>query len=170
MSDALVNFCIRCGTALVTRRLYGADRPACPSCGWVYFTDPKVAAAVIIEQNGQVLLTRRANEPFRGFWSLPAGFVDAFEDPASAAARECREETGLMVEITGLVDVIAGREHRRGADIIIVYRARVTGGELQAGDDADEVGFFDYDALPPLAFNATQKVLTRRLNNPRWDK
>ncbi len=159
MSDRLVNFCIRCGTALVTRQVYGEERPTCPACDWVYFADPKVAAAVIVEQNGQVLLTRRINEPHRGLWTLPAGFVNALEDPAKAAARECREETGLHVEITELVDVIAGREHRRGADIIIVYRARITGGVLQAGDDADEVGFFDYTALPPLAFIATRKML-----------
>lgn len=162
MNDGTVNFCIRCGAAVVNRQLYGAERATCPSCGWVHFADPKVAAAVIVEKNGQVLLTRRVNEPYRGLWSLPAGFVNALEDPASAAARECYEETGLTVEITGLVDVIAGREHRRGADIIIIYRARITGGELQAGDDADEVGFFDYDGLPPLAFNATRQVLDHR--------
>jgi 8-oxo-dGTP diphosphatase len=131
----------------------------CPNCEWVHFEDPKVAAAVLVERNGKVLLTRRINEPERGCWSLPAGFVNAYEDPARAAQRECLEETGLQVEITCLLDVLSGREHPRGADIFIVYSARIIGGELAAGDDADVVGFFSREQLPPLAFSTTRKVL-----------
>jgi ADP-ribose pyrophosphatase YjhB (NUDIX family) len=162
VSEAEARFCIQCGAELVTRHLYGEQRPACPACGWVHFTDPKVAAAVIVEQDGRVLLTRRVNEPYRGLWTLPAGFVNAYEDPAAAAVRECREETGLEVHITALVDVIAGREHRRGADIVIVYRAQITGGTLQPGDDADAADFFDYSSLPPLAFVSTRQVLAAK--------
>jgi ADP-ribose pyrophosphatase YjhB (NUDIX family) len=106
-----------------------------------------------------VLLVRRVNEPFRGRWTLPAGFVDAGEDPARAAERECLEETGLMVRTTRVIDVIAGREHPRGADFMIVYGANVVAGELLAGDDADRADWFDRDHLPPLAFHATQTVL-----------
>lgn len=159
MSDQTVQYCIRCGTAVVVKHLFGDERPTCPSCGWIYFADPKVAAAVIVEQDGQVLLTRRVNEPYQGLWSLPAGFVNAHEDPARAAERECLEETGLIVTVTGLLDVLAGREHSRGADFIIVYRATVTGGTLEPGDDADEASFFPYDRLPPLAFHSTKKLL-----------
>jgi len=114
---------------------------------------------VLVEREGKVLLTRRVNQPYQGLWSLPAGFVNANEDPARAAERECLEETGLVVEVTALVDVIAGREHSRGADMIILYRARVTGGQLCPGDDADRAEFFAYDALPELAFTATRKAL-----------
>lgn len=116
--------------------------------------------AVLVHVDGQVLLDRRVNEPQRGKWSLPAGFVDAYEDPERAAERECLEETGLLVRVTGLVDVLAGREHRHGADIFIVYTAEVIGGTLQAGDDADEAGFFPLDRLPPLAFETTRRVLS----------
>jgi len=108
-----------------------------------------------------VLLNRRVNEPYRGKWSLPAGFVDAHEDPARAAERECLEETGLQVRVTGLLDVLAGREHSHGADIFIVYIADIVGGMLQAGDDADDAAFFPLDHLPPLAFATTQCVLDR---------
>ena len=138
---------------------FGEERPTCTSCGWIHFTDPKVAAGVLVEQDGKALLTRRINEPFRGYWTLPAGFVNALEDPARAAERECQEETGLQVAVTGLIDVIAGREHSRGSDIFIIYRAVITGGSLQAGDDADRVAFFARNELPPLAFRATRKVL-----------
>jgi ADP-ribose pyrophosphatase YjhB (NUDIX family) len=134
----------------------------CPNCGWIHFSDPKVAAAILIEEDGRVLLVRRVNEPFRGSWSLPAGFVDADEDPAKAAERECLEETGLIVRATGVVDVIAGREHPRGADFVIVYRGEVVSGELRAADDADEAEWFALNELPSLAFRATEAVLGRR--------
>jgi ADP-ribose pyrophosphatase YjhB (NUDIX family) len=125
----------------------------------VHFDDPKVAAAVVVEQEGKILLVRRAYNPEQGKWSLPAGFVDADEDPQQAAVRECLEETGLRVRILGLMDVIYGREHPRGASIVIVYRGEVDGGSLAAGDDAGEVALFAPSALPPLAFRATKQVV-----------
>lgn len=156
-----VNFCLRCGAALEAAECFGRIRPVCPQCGWIYFPDPKVAAAVLVEQDGRVLLARRVNEPFRGLWTLPAGFVDAGEDPARAAERECLEETGLIVRAISVLDVVAGREHPRGADFVIVYKAEVTGGELACGDDADAVDWFPRNHLPPLAFAATRQVLQR---------
>lgn len=153
--------CIRCGARMADRPSYGRPRPVCPSCGYIHFDDPKVAAAVVVEQEGKILLVRRAYNPEQGKWSLPAGFVDADEDPRQAAIRECLEETGLSVRILGLLDVIYGREHPRGASIVIVYRAEVEGGSLAAGDDAGEVGLFAASALPPLAFRATQQVVER---------
>ncbi len=159
MTPPIYRYCPQCATELEIKTVFGKQRPVCPECGFIYFADPKVAAGVLVEQNGQVLLVRRINEPLQGLWSIPAGFVDAHEDPQEAALRECREETGLEVKITGLVDVINGREHERGADIIIVYRAVVIGGSLAAGDDADQAAFFPRSHLPPLAFRATRRVL-----------
>lgn len=154
-----VRFCIQCGTALEQRLLFGLQRPVCPACGWIYFTDPKVAAGVLVEGPQGVLLVQRGIDPGRGLWSFPAGFVDAFEDPARAAERECLEETGLAAVVCGPAQVISGREHPRGADIVLVYPARVTGGELQAGDDAQAARFFTRDRLPELAFRATRIAL-----------
>lgn len=158
-----LNYCPRCGHALEDREAFGRTRRFCPACERIVFRDHKVAAGVIVEQGAKVLLTRRRMQPRQGRWTFPAGFVDFDEHPADAAVRECREETGLEVEITGLLDVIAGREHEHGADIVIVYRARLVGGELQADDDVDEVAFFALDsgALPPLAFRATQVALDK---------
>ena len=154
-----IHFCMRCGSPVHWEFKFGAQRPVCPQCGWIYFADPKVAAAVLVEKEGQVLLVQRGHEPQVGLWSLPAGFVDAWEDPARAAERECLEETGLVVKVTGLIDVIAGREHPQGADMVIAYRADIVGGELAAGDDATRAGFFSRAELPPLAFKTTRKVL-----------
>lgn len=156
-----VKFCVRCGAATRLEEKFGAVRPICPTCGWICFIDPKVAAAVLIEQDRRVLLVRRVNEPFRGLWTLPAGFINGGEDPAQAAMRECLEETNLIVTVKRVLDVIAGREHRRGADFVIIYQAEIVSGEIVPADDADAADWFAYDALPPLAFEATQKILNR---------
>jgi ADP-ribose pyrophosphatase YjhB (NUDIX family) len=150
-----------CGTRINLEEKFGRIRPVCPACGWTYFTDPKVAAAVVVIQDDRVLLTRRINEPFQGFWTLPAGFMDAEEKPEDTARRECLEETGLQVKIIQLLELISGREHDHGADIVLVYWAEIIGGSLQAGDDADQVGFFSLNDLPQLAFKATQLTLQK---------
>jgi ADP-ribose pyrophosphatase YjhB (NUDIX family) len=87
--------------------------------------------------------------------------VDAGEDPRLAAARECLEETGLDVEIGDLLDALFSSEHPRSASIILAYRGRVRGGELRAGDDADDIGFFGPDELPELAFETTRRIFAR---------
>jgi 8-oxo-dGTP diphosphatase len=156
-----IKFCPRCGTAVQHEEKFGMLRPVCPQCQWIHFVDPKVAAAVLVQKDGRVLLVRRANEPHRGLWTLPAGFINGGEDPAKAAARECLEETGLVVEVIRVLDVIAGLEHDRGADFLIVYEAQVLSGEMSPADDADAAEWFPYDDLPPLAFKATQKVLIK---------
>ena len=144
---------------MIREQRFGAMREVCPQCGWIHFVDPKVAAAVLVLDEERVLLVRRVNEPFRGLWTLPAGFINGGEDPAEAAARECLEETGLSVRVTRVLDIIAGKEHPRGADFVIVYQAEVASGVMRAADDADAVEWFDKNNLPPLAFRATQKVL-----------
>ncbi len=156
-----IHFCLRCGSRLEQAQRFGKLRPVCPECGYIHFIDPKVAVAALIVQDSQVLLVRRANDPLRGLWTLPAGFVDADEDPVEAVVRECREETGLDVRVTGLLDVLYGREHPRGADILIAYQAQVISGSLTASDDVDASGFFALDALPQLAFQTTRIILTK---------
>jgi 8-oxo-dGTP diphosphatase len=156
-----INYCPQCGSKLLQQERFGRLRPTCPSCEWIYFPDPKVAAAALIEMDDKILLVRRSFDPGRGLWTLPAGFVDAGEDPAEAAERECKEETGLNVKVSGLLDVFHGQEHPRGAHILIVYRARIISGKLTPDDDADGVGFFPCNQLPPLAFSTTHKILER---------
>lgn len=159
MNSYEANYCLLCGARLISAERFGKMRKVCPACGWTHFTDPKVAAAVLVERDGKILLVRRAVDPARGLWTMPAGFVDAGEDPAEAAARECLEETGLNIQIRDLITVLSGQEHPRGAHIIIFYRGEIVAGEMSPGDDVDGVEFFALDALPPLAFKTTQIVL-----------
>lgn len=158
---AAVRFCSACGAELEQRQAQGKLRPVCPACGQVHFEDPKVAAAVLVIVDGRVLLVRRRHEPLAGRWSLPAGFVDAGEDPRAAAARECGEETGCTVEVGELVYVGYGREHEAGADLTLVYLAELSQGRPAAHDDVDKADFFAADQIPPLAFESTAEVLRR---------
>jgi len=155
------NFCLRCGHALEQRLAEGALRPVCPQCGRVHFFDPKVAVGLVVEQAGRLLLVRRRNEPEQGKWAIPAGFVDAGEDPARAAEREGLEETGLKLHVTQLVEVYGRQGPTEAADILIIYQAQVVGGALIPGDDAAEVAYFAPGHLPELAFASTHRVIAR---------
>lgn len=156
-----IHYCTACGSQVELREAFGRVRPVCPSCGQVHFLDPKVAAGVVVEADGKVLLVRRSVDPQIGKWTIPGGFVEAEEDPAATAQRECLEETGLQVRIGGVLDVLHGQEHPSGASIVIVYRGELAGGQLTAGDDADRAAFFGPDELPVLAFEATRQAIRR---------
>lgn len=128
----------------------------CTVCGAVFFLDPKVVAGVIAEIDGKIVLLRRNLEPGLGRWTFPAGFVDRGEVVEAAAAREVKEETGLEVEITSLI----GLYSRAGdANILAVYAGKVIGGKLAASAEAQEVGLFPLDSLPPLAFERDAGII-----------
>jgi 8-oxo-dGTP diphosphatase len=156
-------FCPRCGSPMRTQRVADKPRRICPSCRYVYFTDPKVGVGVAVVENGRLLLVKRAMNPERGKWSLPAGFVDQGEDPKETATREALEETGLIVQIEGVLDVFHNPPGAGGASVFILYRAQVIGGRLLAGDDAADAGFFALDQLPELAFTSTKAAVARLL-------
>jgi 8-oxo-dGTP diphosphatase len=150
-------FCSSCGGALAARE--GPRRPQhCEQCGRPHFRDPKVGVGVVVhDEQGRLLLVRRGVDPAAGKWALPAGFVDAGEDPRDAARREAVEETGLEVVVGKVVDVYPG-EAGSGVTFFLSFEAEIVGGTLQAGDDATDVGFFAADDLPELAFASTEYV------------
>jgi len=153
-------FCPHCRTEMDRREEGGVARPCCPACGFVQYLNPSPAAAVIVQRGERILLARRRYEPRAGLWTLPAGFLEYDESAAEAARREACEETGLEVAIEDLFAVHHGMLPPDRSVILIVYRARELDGELRAGDDAQEVGFFALDDLPgPIAFSAHRKVL-----------
>ncbi|HEC22596.1 MAG TPA: NUDIX domain-containing protein [Chloroflexi bacterium] len=157
-----VNFCPRCGHPLSDAIRFGKPHRVCEACGFIYFHDPKVAAVVFITQGDRVLLIKRAVDPQRGKWALPAGYIDYGEDPREAAVREVREETGLEIRITRLIDVLGpGAAEDGTASIVILFEGEVTGGTLSAHDDAEQAAFFAPEELPTgqIAFESTRRLL-----------
>ncbi len=145
----MIAFCPACGLPIEPREAFGRLRPVCAGCGYVHFDDPKVATGVVAERDGRILLTKRGHEPMYGRWSFPSGFVDAGEIVEDAARREVQEETGVIVEITRLLGVYSTAGERV---IFVAYAGTVTGGDLRAGEEALDVGYFAPEALPSPAF------------------
>lgn len=146
-----------------TRQVGDKKRRVCPECEFIHFTDPKVGVGVLVLQDEKVLLVKRKMTPERGKWSIPAGFLDYGEDPIVTAEREVFEETNLQVKIYDLLDVYYNRDalEKGGASIFILYKARLKGGKLKAGDDAAEAGFFGPEELPELAFSSTRDAIRK---------
>jgi 8-oxo-dGTP diphosphatase len=161
------HFCVNCGAVLVPRIIEGREVEACPNDEFVLWRDPKVATAVVVEADGGVVLGRRAIEPGYGQWCLPGGFVNHDEDPALAAIRECIEEIGAAVELTGLLCVYHIAKAEAPSMIGIAYRGRLAAGVMPAaGSEMLEVAIFPMDALPPLAFPSHRWVLAEYVRSP----
>ncbi|MFC2037345.1 GNAT family N-acetyltransferase [Chloroflexota bacterium] len=156
-----VKYCPKCATELVWRFSGDRERPTCSSCGFVFYFNPVVGAGTLVETKGRVVLVRRGVEPKAGYWSLPSGYVEADELAEEAAVRETQEETGLDVEVDDMLGVYSfGDEPPTG--VLLLYSARAVGGELRAGDDAQEVGTFAPDELPAddqIAFRTHLRAL-----------
>jgi ADP-ribose pyrophosphatase YjhB (NUDIX family) len=119
------------------------------------YRDPKVGVGVVVRDGvGRLLLVRRGVAPQIGKWALPAGFVNADEDPREAARREALEETGLEVVVGAVIDTYPG-EPDSGVTFFIAYAATVVGGTLRAADDATDARFFAANDLPEVAFAST---------------
>ena len=100
-----------------------------------------------MERDGKVLLVRRAIAPYRGYWDIPGGFLEAGEHPERGALREVREETGLRVELIGLLGVYLDR-YGPDRTLNLYYRARVLGGRERPADDAMALAWFAPGELP----------------------
>jgi 8-oxo-dGTP diphosphatase len=143
-------------------------RLACPACGYIFYLTPAPVTCVVVEKEGAVLLVRRRYPPRAGDWCLPAGFVEVDESPAESAVREVSEETGLAIEITGLIDSWASNEDPRTPVVSFAFKARVRCGSLRPGDDAVEAAFFEQDSVPGnVAFSTHRNLIARHFTQRR---
>jgi len=148
-----------------TAEVGGRVREVCPACAFVLYRNPVPGVGLLVEMEEGIVLVLRGQAPFVDWWALPSGYIEADESVEQAAVRECKEETGLNVELLELFGVYSFPEGPVQSGIIIFYRARPVGGELEAGDDAQDVGVFPPDALPEkLAFRTHREVLARWLH------
>jgi 8-oxo-dGTP diphosphatase len=145
----------------------GRIRQICPACSFILYRNPVPGVGVLVEMENAsgeqegIVLIRRGQPPFEGQWALPAGFIEEDESVEQAAVRECKEETGLDIQLLELFGVYSFPEGPVQSGIIVFYRARPVGGELRAGDDAQDVAIFPPGKLPELPFRTHREVLAR---------
>ncbi len=149
------------GTAEFVRRIpEGEDRErlTCARCGFIAYENPKIVTGSVVVEDGKVLLCRRAIEPRRGFWTLPAGYMELGETVEEAARREAMEEA--MAEIT-LDGVLAIYSISRLGQVQVLFRARLASPGIAPGPESQEVRFFAWEEIPwdEIAFPSVRWVL-----------
>ncbi len=127
------------------------ERYVCGDCGHIYYTNPKIVVGSVVVHDDKILLCRRAIEPRKGFWTLPAGFLEEHETPEDGARREAQEEALAEIVLDALLAVYSVP---RISQVQLMYRARLAKPEFGAGDESLEVKLFAWDDIPwaELAF------------------
>lgn len=157
-------YCPKCGGKLFYQQHTGEDcaRLNCQSCQYIMYENPVVGvAAIILNEHGQILLGRRTGGKYPGLWCIPCGYVEYDEDVYDAIRREIKEETNLDIEPVKVFTVLSNFHDPEKHSVGIWFWVQVTGGDLLAGDDLDQVAWFDLSAPPPLAFPTDQVVIER---------
>jgi len=143
-----LGFCSRCGAPLTLGEVPGEHRERlwCTSCGFIAYVNPRMVVTTLpVTDDGQLVLLRRGIEPAYGTWAQPGGFLESDETAIQGAVRETFEETGLVVVPTGITGVYS---QPHAAVVVVVYEARIVGGEAHSTPEALEVSSFRPEALP----------------------
>jgi len=155
-----MNYCSACGEAVVFRVPPGDDRERfmCEHCATVHYTNPRVVTGCLVTWEDRVLLCKRAIEPRRGYWTLPAGFLENGEAAEAGAVRETWEEARAEVVLDDLYTVFS-LPHI--SQIYMFYRARLERQEFAAGDETEDIGLFREGDVPwrELAFPVIRETL-----------
>lgn len=127
------------------------ERSVCAHCSFIDYKNPKVVVSSVAVWEDKILLCRRAIEPRKGFWTLPAGFLELGESLEEGAAREAFEEARALLEIDGILAVYSVT---RISQVQIMFRARLSSPDIAAGPESAEVGLFSWSDIPwpDLAF------------------
>ena len=144
----VLTYCSNCGTRLEAGvpPTEHRERMACPRCGFIAYINPRIVATTFpVTDDGRVLLLRRGIEPAIGKWAQPGGFLEIDETVTEGAIRETLEETGLLVEPGELLGLYARLE---AAVVIVVFEARVVGGEARETPEALEIRAFAPAEIP----------------------
>ncbi len=152
-------FCAHCGAALAPSEAFAPQQ--CAVCGTWHFHNSKPCAGALVIQNKKVLLAQRGVEPFKGFWDIPGGFLEAGEHPEAGAVRELLEETGLEIRLNGLLGMYMDTYGEGNFYTLNVYYvAEVVSGTPRATDDVAKLEWFALDELPnEFAFEHEYRVM-----------
>lgn len=155
-------YCNYCGKALGSCVLEGKVRQICNNCKTVYYENPlPVASVIVANKEREVLLVKRAREPFAGTWCFPIGFAETGESIEDAALRELKEEAGITGAIIQLIDVSSHTNPLYGELLIVSFEAQKMAGDEIAGDDASECQYFPITNLPRLAFDSQKRAIQK---------
>ncbi len=155
-------YCMVCGGRLRRVRQEGRERLRCRRCGWTFYGNPIPAAVALVVRGAKVLLGRRAEEPYRGTWDLPGGFLEAGETPERGLARELWEELGARIRSVRFLSFFAETYGPGGFPILAaVYRVTLAPGRLRQGSDVSEVRWFSRRQLPyrEIRFPSVRRTL-----------
>lgn len=144
-----------------TRRSVEGDdhqRLVCDSCGFIDYENPKIVVGSVVEAGSKIMLCRRAIEPRRGFWTIPAGFLEEHETTEDGARREAMEEANARIELRALLAVY---NVPRISQVQLIYIARLADPAFSPGPESEEVALFDWDDIPwqALAFPSVHWAL-----------
>ena len=155
-----MKYCSHCGSALERRVPAGDDRPrfVCPACAAVHYQNPKIVTGCLPVWEDSVLLCRRSIEPRRGYWTLPAGFLELGETTVEGAIRETWEEARARVEVLGLYSVF---NLPHVDQLYLMFRARLLEPDFRPGPESEEVVLFREDEIPweDIAFGTVRYSL-----------
>ena len=134
------------------------ERLVCTSCGHIAYENPKVVVGSVAVRDGRILICRRAIEPRRGFWTLPAGYLETGETPEAGARREAVEEACAEVGIDRLLAVFS---IPRLSQVQLIYRARLTSPGIAPGPESLEVRLAEWSDIPwaDIAFPSVRWAL-----------
>jgi ADP-ribose pyrophosphatase YjhB (NUDIX family) len=158
-----MKFCSACGSADLAFRVPPDDtlpRHVCEACGVIHYQNPKVVIGCLPVWKDQVLLCKRAIEPRRGLWTLPAGFLENGETLQAGAMRETLEEAGARVELGPLYAIISLPQI---SQIYMMFRAGLADLDFAPGTESLEVKLFDEADIPwqEIAFRTIGRTLRR---------
>ncbi len=127
------------------------ERLVCPDCGFINYENPKIVVGSVVIHDGRILLARRAIHPRKGYWTLPAGFMEMHETTEEGAKREAWEEACARIEIDALLAVY---NIPRIGQVQMMYRARLVSPDIAPGPESTEVALFAWEDIPwqELAF------------------
>ncbi|WP_319002459.1 NUDIX hydrolase [Dechloromonas denitrificans] len=160
----MIRFCNRCG-ADVSHVVPAGDslpRHVCNSCGYIHYENPRLVVGCVAEWEGRILLCRRAIEPQRGFWTLPAGFMENGETTAQAASRETMEEAGASIILDAPFAMVSIAHINQ---VHLFYRGRLATPAYAAGVESLEVLLLNEEDIPwqDLAFRSVTLCLEHYL-------
>lgn len=152
-------YCPRCSAEL--RR--EDNRVDCDACGFSHYaSSAPTSSAFVLDDDGRIMLARRAYEPDAGKWDVPGGFLEEGEDPVDGLRRELREEAGIEIDVGDFVGVFTDTYGEVSHVLNLVWEARIAEGEPTPDDDVSELRWFPIDAMPDdveLAFRWLAKSL-----------